>query len=274
MPMSADPLSAYRLDDEPYYLDTGAETRLFEAAFGMRIPVMLKGPTGCGKTRFVERMAWKLGRPLVTVCCNEDMSAGDLLGRWLIDERGTRWQDGPLTLAARHGAICYLDEIVEARQDTTVAIHPLADSRRILPLDRSNELIRAHPDFQLVISYNPGYQGVLKDLKMSTRQRFAAIEFDYPPAPLEARILVHEAGMDEAIAGQLVDLGQRTRHLKGHGLEEGASTRMLIHAGALIARGIEPMQACRMAIVEPIADDPDMNQALDAIVQAVFARLP
>jgi nitric oxide reductase NorQ protein len=216
-------------------------------------------------------MAWRLGRPLVTVSCNEDMSAGDLLGRWLIDDRGTHWRDGPLTLAARHGAICYLDEIVEARQDTPVAIHPLADSRRVLPLDRNNELIHAHPDFHLVISYNPGYQGVLKDLKMSTRQRFTAIEFDYPPAELEARVLAHEAGITAEQARRLVDLGERTRRLKGHGLEEGASTRMLIHAGALIARGIEPIPACRMGIVEPIADDPDVTQALNALVDAIFA---
>ncbi len=197
----------------------------------MRMPMMLKGPTGCGKTRFVEYMAWKLGKPLVTVACNEDMTAADLVGRFLLDANGTRWQDGPLTLAARHGAICYLDEVVEARQDTTVVIHPLTDTRRVLPLDKKGELLHAHPDFLLVISYNPGYQSLMKDLKPSTKQRFGALDFSYPAHEIEVEIVTHEAGVDAAVAGKLVAIAERARNLKGHGLDEGISTRMLVHAG-------------------------------------------
>jgi nitric oxide reductase NorQ protein len=263
-------IAQYRITEQPFYRAAGDEVALFEAAYAGRMPVMLKGPTGCGKTRFVEHMAWTLGRPLVTIACHEDMSAGDLVGRWLLDGEGTRWQDGPLTLAARHGAICYLDEVVEARQDTTVVIHPLTDTRRVLPLDRRNELVRAHPDFQLVISYNPGYQSLLKDLKTSTKQRFGAIDFDYPEHDVEVEIVVHESGVDEALARRLVALGRRTRQLKGHGLDEGASTRMLIHAGGLMRRGIAPADACRMALVSPITDDADLRTALEAAVQAAF----
>ena len=263
-----DPLEQFRIADEPYYRAVGDEIALFEAAYAARMPVMLKGPTGCGKTRFLEHMAWRLGRPLVTVACNEDLTAGDLVGRWLLDASGTRWQDGPLTIAARHGAICYLDEVVEARQDTTVAIHPLTDARRVLPLEKRNELVRAHPDFQLVISYNPGYQSILKDLKTSTRQRFAAIDFDYPPTAVEAEIVAHESGVESVLAGRLVALAARTRKLKGHGLDEGASTRMLIQAGQLVARGIGVGAACAMAIVQPITDDADMRQALQEAVAA------
>jgi nitric oxide reductase NorQ protein len=258
----------YRIDVEPYFRPLGDEVALFEAAYADRMPVMLKGPTGCGKTRFVEHMAWRLGKPLITVACHEDMTASDLVGRFLLDAEGTVWHDGPLTLAVRLGAICYLDEIVEARQDTTVVIHPLTDDRRVLPLEKKGELVRAHPDFQLVISYNPGYQSVLKDLKESTKQRFAAIDFGYPPAEVEAEIIAHEAGVDPAMAARLVAIGARSRNLKGHGLDEGASTRMLIYAGRLVRRGIGIEAACRVALVLPITDDPDIRDALTAAIAA------
>ena len=263
-------IDQYRIQDEPYYRPAGDEIALYEAAYAARLPMMLKGPTGCGKTRFIEHMAWRLGRPLVTLACNEDMTASDLVGRFLLDAEGTRWQDGPLTLAARHGAICYLDEVVEARQDTAVVIHPLTDARRCLPLEKRNELVHAHPDFQLVISYNPGYQSILKDLKQSTKQRFGALDFHYPARDIEIEIVAHEAGVSGEVAGRLVSVGEKTRNLKGHGLEEGASTRMLIHAGHLIARGIDPVAACRVTLVQPITDDQDMRDALDAVVATFF----
>lgn len=266
----ADPLAAYRILREPYYRAVAGEVALFEAAHALRLPLMLKGPTGCGKSRFVEHMAWRLGKPLITLACNEDITAGDLVGRWLLDAEGTRWQDGPLTLAARHGAICYLDEVVEARADTTVVIHPLTDARRMLPIEKLNEVLRAHPDFHLVISYNPGYQTAMKDLKTSTRQRFAAIQFNFPDAAIEAEIVAHEAQLPSADSARLVSLGERTRRLKGHGLDEGASTRMLVHAGALMSRGVDPVTACRMAIVHPMTDDADMVQALETAVTASF----
>ncbi|PNQ94927.1 AAA family ATPase (plasmid) [Azospirillum argentinense] len=263
-------LHSYRIAREAYYRPAGDEIALFEAAYADRLPVMLKGPTGCGKTRFVEHMAWRLGRPLVTVACNEDLTASDLLGRYLLEAEGTVWQDGPLTLAVRHGAICYLDEVVEARADTTVVIHPLTDDRRALPLDKRNELLTAHPDFQLVVAYNPGYQSVAKDLKESTKQRFVALEFGYPPAAVEAEIVAHEAGIEPTMARRLVAVAERSRNLRGRGLEEGASTRMLIHGGRLIARGVAPEAACRMAIVLPLTDDPDLRDALAAAVGACF----
>ncbi len=265
-----DAIHDHLIAGEPWYRPVGAECALFEAAYAARMPVMLKGPTGCGKTRFVEHMAWRLGRPLVTVACNEDMTASDLVGRFLLDAGGTRWQDGPLTLAARHGAICYLDEVVEARQDTTVVIHPLTDNRRILPLEKKGELLTAHPDFFLVVSYNPGYQSLMKDLKQSTKQRFGALDFTWPEAGTETEIVAHEAGVDPAIATRLVEIGIRARNLKGHGLDEGVSTRMLIHAGKLIARGVAPIPACTMTIVCPITDDPDMRDALHAAVATWF----
>ncbi len=261
-------LDDFRIDREPYYRSVGHEVALFQAAYGARMPVMLKGPTGCGKTRFVEHMAWRLKRPLVTVSCHEDMTASDLVGRYLLDADGTVWHDGPLTLAVRSGAICYLDEIVEARQDTTVVIHSLTDDRRILPLEKKNEVLKAHPDFQLVISYNPGYQSVLKDLKESTKQRFAAIAFTYPDAAIEAEIVASEAGVNQPVAETLVRIAQRSRNLKGHGLEEGASTRMLINAGQLVAGGIALEQACEVALVLPITDDADMRDALSAAIAA------
>ena len=261
-------LDEHRIIAEPYYRPLGDEIGLFAAAHATRMPMMLKGPTGCGKTRFAEYMAWRLGKPLVTIACHEDMTASDLVGRYLLDADGTVWHDGPLTRAVRFGAICYLDEIVEARQDTTVVIHPLADDRRVLPLEKNGELVRAHADFQLVISYNPGYQSVLKDLKESTKQRFAAIQFTYPDAALEAEIIAHESDISQEDAARLVAIGERARNLKGHGLDEGASTRMLIHAGQLIAHGVAPEAACRVALILPITDDPDLRDALAAAVAA------
>ena len=260
----------YRIKKEPFYQPQGREIQMFEAAYASRMPVMLKGPTGCGKSRFVEHMAWKLGKPLVTVACNEDMTASDLVGRFLLDASGTRWQDGPLTIAARMGAICYLDEIVEARQDTTVVIHPLTDYRRALPLDKKGELIEAHPDFQLVISYNPGYQSLMKDLKQSTKQRFSAMEFDYAQEEMEAGIIMKETGVTPELAKKLVKIAHVARGLKGHGLEEGISTRLLVYAATLFRNGMEAVDACRMALVFPITDDADirdtLNHAIDAIV--------
>ncbi|GKY89327.1 CbbQ/NirQ/NorQ/GpvN family protein [Sinisalibacter aestuarii] len=255
---------------EPFYKEVGGEVALYEAAYARRMPVMLKGPTGAGKSRFVEYMAWKLGRPLITVASNEDMTASDLVGRFLLDKDGTKWQDGPLTTAARIGAICYLDEIVEARQDTTVVIHPLTDHRRQLPLDKKGELIEAHPDFQLVISYNPGYQSLMKDLKQSTKQRFAALDFDYPGAELEAEIVAAETGVDAKTAGKLVQIAHRSRNLKGHGLDEGISTRLLVYAGQMIAEGVNPNAACKMTLVTPLTDDPDMRETLQAAVETFF----
>lgn len=259
-------LEDFMIVEEPFYRASGDELKLFEAAYEMRIPVMLKGPTGCGKTRFVEHMAWRLGRPLITVSCHEDMTAADLVGRFLLDADGTKWHDGPLTMAARSGAICYLDEIVEARQDTTVVIHSLTDDRRILPLEKKNEVVRAHPDFRIVVSYNPGYQSVLKDLKESTKQRFSAIGFTYPDERAEADIVAKEANVARNVAEALVRVAHRSRNLRGQGLDEGASTRMLVHAAMLTRRGIHLSQACQMAIVLPITDDPDVRDALTAAI--------
>jgi nitric oxide reductase NorQ protein len=267
---SSSNVDQYQVTQEPYYRTVGNEVELYEAAYSVRMPVMLKGPTGCGKSRFVEYMAWKLKKPLVTVACNEDMTASDLVGRFLLDASGTKWHDGPLTVAARSGAICYLDEVVEARQDTTVVIHPLTDHRRQLPLEKKGELVSCHPDFQLVISYNPGYQSLMKDLKQSTKQRFGAIDFDYPEAGVEAEIVMHETKVDKATAEKLVQIAHRARNLKGHGLDEGISTRLLAYAGSLIARGIEPRAACHMTLVRPITDDPDMRETLDAAVAMFF----
>jgi nitric oxide reductase NorQ protein len=263
--------SQYRVRKEPFYQPKGNEVALYEAAYRNRLPVMVKGPTGCGKSRFIEYMAWKLGKPLITVACNEDMTASDLVGRYLLEANGTRWLDGPLTTAARIGAICYLDEIVEARQDTTVVIHPLTDHRRTLPIDKKGELIEAHPDFQLVISYNPGYQSLMKDLKQSTKQRFTGFDFDYPPPELETAILAKETGLDETTAARLVKIGQTARNLKGHGLDEGISTRLLVYAAILIQDGVNPVEACQMALVRPITDDADIRQTLDHAIEAVFA---
>ena len=261
----------YFIKQEPFYQSQGEEIALYEAAYEERLPVMVKGPTGCGKSRFVEYMAWKLNKPLITVACNEDMTASDLVGRYLLDATGTRWLDGPLTTSARIGAICYLDEVVEARQDTPVVIHPLSDHRRTLPLDKKGELVEAHPDFQLVVSYNPGYQSLMKDLKQSTKQRFTAMHFDYPDAALEATIVARETDTDIDLAGQLVKVGESARNLKGHGLDEGISTRLLVYAARLVKRGIAPRLACRMALVDPITDDADIRSTLNHAIDAVFA---
>jgi len=269
--MSTSDKDQYRIAKEPFYRPQGNEIALYEAAYAARLPVMIKGPTGCGKSRFVEYMAWKLGRPLITVACNEDMTASDLVGRYLLDANGTRWLDGPLTTAARIGAICYLDEIVEARQDTTVVIHPLTDHRRALPLDKKGELITAHADFQLVISYNPGYQSLMKDLKQSTKQRFAAFDFDYPEAELEADIVAKETDLTREQTAKLVKIAHAARNLKGHGLDEGISTRLLVYAATLMKRGVAPADACRMALVRPITDDADIRATLDHAIDAVFA---
>ena len=264
-------IQQYKITQEPYYQPQDNEIELYTAAYAARLPVMLKGPTGCGKSRFVEHMAWKLGKPLITVACNEDMTASDLVGRYLLDANGTRWLDGPLTLAARYGAICYLDEVVEARQDTTVAIHPLTDHRRNLPLDKKGELVTAHADFQMVISYNPGYQSLMKDLKQSTKQRFTAIEFDYAQPNVEADIVTQETGVDRALAMQLVEIATIARKLKGHGLDEGISTRLLVYAATLMNGGVAVRDACRMALVRPITDDADIRDTLDHAIDTIFA---
>ena len=267
---AAHPLADWCVAQEPYYRPVGREVQAFEAAFAARLPVLLKGPTGCGKTRVVVHMAWRLGLPLVTIACHEDLNSGDLAGRWLMDAQGMRWQDGPLAMAARHGAMCYLDELVEARADATVLIHPLADTRRMLPLERHGELLHAHPDFQLVVSYNPGYQGLNKGLKSSTRQRFTALIFDHPDAEAEAAIVAQEAGIDAALAQRLVALGQRTRQLQTHGLDEGASTRMLVHAAQLVRAGLSQRDACLQAVAVPLSDDLDVLKALQGLVHACF----
>jgi nitric oxide reductase NorQ protein len=258
------------IDEEPYYHACGDEIPLFEAAARRKLPVLLKGPTGCGKTRFVEHMAWKLKRPLITVSCHDDLTTADLVGRYLIVGEDTVWLDGPLTAAVRAGAICYLDEIVEARKDTTVVIHPLTDTRRLLPIEKRGELVKAPDDFMLVISYNPGYQSVMKELKQSTRQRFIALDFDYPDAETEARIVVNEGCTTPELAKKLVKLGELTRNLKGAGLDEGASTRLLVHAAQLIGDGLDPAIACTAAIARALTDEPDMTGSLDDLIRAVF----
>ncbi len=261
-------LDAWRVAAEPHYRPQADECERFEAAWSLRLPLLLKGPTGCGKTRFVEHMAWRLRLPLITVACHEDLSAADLVGRWLLDAQGTRWQDGPLTLAARHGGLCYLDELVEARADATVVIHPLIDTRRILPLAQNNELVHAHPDFRLVVSYNPG--PMARELKTATRQRFCALALHYPEPEREADVVAGETGLDLSRAAALVAFGVRTRRLQGHGLDEGASTRMLVHAALLVRQGLLPAAACRLAVVDALSDDPPVHEALAAALDASF----
>ena len=285
----------YIVKKEPFYLPLDDEVEIFEAAYAQKTPVLLKGPTGCGKTRFIEYMAYRLGRPrtvgksqgkaeakaavetdgrrdipLVTIACHEDLTASDLVGRYLLDAEGTRWIDGPLTRAVRVGGICYLDEVVEARKDTTVLIHPLTDHRRILSVEKRGMVIEAHEGFLLVISYNPGYQSALKDLKHSTRQRFVAIEFTYPSLETEAKIVAHESGVDTESAWKLAKLGEKVRNLKEHGLQEGASTRLLIYAGKLIDRGISPRRACRASIVWALTDDSQVQRSVDEVVSSIF----
>ncbi len=280
------PVEEYMLEEEPYYLPIGDEITLFETAYAQRIPVLLKGPTGAGKTRFVEYMAYRLGRPvaksaasgeqathrspLITVACHEDLTASDLVGRYLLDVDGTHWVDGPLTRAVKIGAICYLDEVVEARKDTTVLIHPLTDYRRLLPIEKLGHVIEAADGFLLVISYNPGYQSALKDLKHSTRQRFIAIEFGYPPKDQEAEIIAHESGVARDRAMDLAKLGEKVRNLREHGLSEGVSTRLLIYAGRLIAQGIAPRRACQVAVTWALTDDSEVQRSIEEVVTSIF----
>ncbi len=260
----------YFIETEPYYEPVGDEIEVFEAAYNNQLPILLKGPTGCGKTRFMEHMAWRLKRPLITVSCHDDLTASDLIGRFLVKAGETQWVDGPLARAVRSGAICYLDEVVEARKDTTVVIHPLADDRRVLPMEKIGELLEATPEFCLAMSYNPGYQSVLKDLKQSTRQRFIALEFDYPRAELEQKIVENESGVDEELARRLVKFAQMTRNLKGQGLDEGASTRLLVHAAKLISSGISPVVACRSSIAQALTDEADMLAAVNELSSSLF----
>ena len=281
-------IEEYTIQQEPYYRAVSDEVELFEAAYAAQLPVLLKGPTGCGKTRFIEHMAWRLGRPLtvvkkrgkaaqngstiplVTIACHEDLTASDLVGRYLLDADGTRWMDGPLTKAVKAGGICYLDEVVEARKDTTVLIHPLTDHRRILPIDKKGELLEASERFLLVISYNPGYQSALKDLKHSTRQRFIALEFGPPPRDVEAEIVERESGCAKEDAERLAKLGEKVRNLKEHGLKEGASTRLLIYAGKLIAHGVAPRRAAHVAIVWALTDDDEIHKSVEEVVSSIF----
>jgi len=259
-------------DAAPYYEPQSNEVAIFDAAYRKRLPVMLKGPTGCGKTRFLEHMAFQLKRPLVTVSCHEDLTSSDLVGRFLLEGSATVWQDGPLTRAVKAGAICYLDEIVEARTDSTVVIHSLTDHRRRLTIEKKGQEIDAHEDFLLVISYNPGYQTVLKDLKPSTKQRFIAINFDFPEEDVERKIVVNEVpGIDPELAAKLVATGRKGRLLKDHGLEEATSTRALVYAANMINAGLDPVNACKVAMVNPLTDDIELAEALMEIVKAHFS---
>jgi len=260
----------------PWYLPLGDEVALFEAAYRARLPVLLEGPTGCGKTRFVEHMAWRLSSqraagstPLITVACHEDLTATDLVGRYLLLNDETVWSDGPLTRAVRHGAILYLDEVVEARKDTTVVIHALTDHRRLLTIEKTGEQLIAHPDFLLVISYNPGYQSVLKDLKPSTRQRFVTLPFGYPPLEAEAQIVAHEGGVDAGTARQLAQLGHKLRQLEAESLGASVGTRLLVYAAQLIAQGIAPRRACEAAITRAVGADNDLRQAITDLIDVI-----
>jgi nitric oxide reductase NorQ protein len=258
------------LPELPFYLPQGNEISLFEQAYRHQLPMLIKGPTGCGKTRFIQYMAARLNRPVYTVACHDDLTAADLVGRHLIGESGTFWSDGPLSRAVREGAICYLDEVVEARKDTTVVLHPLTDDRRILPIERTGETLHAPPEFMLVVSYNPGYQNLLKGLKPSTRQRFLATRFEFPKAELEQQILLGETGIDAALAKRLVTLANALRSLKDHDLEEAASTRLLVYAATLIHSGYSALEACRSALVEPLTDDLETTAALMEVVDVTF----
>jgi nitric oxide reductase NorQ protein len=270
------PFEEYFISQEPYYLPLGDEEKIFSSAYKARLPVLLKGPTGCGKTRFIEFMTYRLGKemgtslPLVTVACHEDLTGSDLVGRYLLKGEETIWVDGPLARAVKNGAICYLDEIVEARKDTTVLIHPLADHRRILPVEKKGQILEAHQNFLLVISYNPGYQSVLKNLKHSTRQRFVAIEFHYPPRELEAEIIAHESGVGLDVAEDLAKLAEKVRNLRDQGLEEGVSTRLLIYAGQLIVQGIEPRRACEVAVAQAVTDDSEVVRGIQEVITSIF----
>ena len=282
-------IEEYLMEKEPFYLPVHDEVEVFEAAYQQKIPVLLKGPTGCGKTRFVEYMSWKLGRsstkskggkagghdngkglPLVTIACHEDLTASDLVGRYLLEGQETKWIDGPLARAVKVGAICYLDEIVEARKDTIVLIHPLTDHRRLLPVEKRGEILEAHERFLLVISYNPGYQSAMKDLKHSTRQRFISLEFDYSPREIEQQVIQHEAGVSDDVAANLAKLGEKVRHLKDYGLQEGVSTRLLIYAGKLISSGIPARRACQSAVVWGLTDDHEVQRSVEEVVSTIF----
>lgn len=258
------------LSQLPFYKPQGNEVELFEHAYRHQLPMLIKGPTGCGKTRFINYMAAKLGRPVYTVACHDDLTAADLVGRHLIGDSGTFWSDGPLTRAVREGAICYLDEVVEARKDTTVVLHPLTDDRRILPIERTGEILNAPPEFMLVVSYNPGYQNLLKGMKPSTRQRFLAATFDFPESALEQEVLIGETGIDDMLSKRLVTLANALRSLKDHDLEEAASTRLLVYTATLIKGGYAPVEACRAALVEPLTDDPETKEALMEVVDVTF----
>ena len=270
------PFEEYFISQEPYYLPIGDEEKIFSSAYKARLPVLLKGPTGCGKTRFIEFMTYRLGKemgtslPLITVACHEDLTGSDLVGRYLLKGEETIWVDGPLARAVKNGALCYLDEIVEARKDTTVLIHPLADHRRILPVEKKGQILEAHKNFLLVISYNPGYQSVLKNLKHSTRQRFIAIDFHYPPRELEAEIIAHESGVNLDVAEDLAKLAEKVRNLRDQGLEEGVSTRLLIYAGQLIVQGIEPRRACEVAVAQAVTDDADVILGIQEVISSIF----
>jgi len=257
---------------DTYYLTQNNEVELFEAAASMDLPVLIKGPTGCGKTRFIEHMGEKLNRKVYTVVCHDDLSSADLIGRHLIDETGTFWQDGPLTKAVREGGICYLDEIIEARKDTTVVLHSLADYRRVLPIDRTGELIEAHPDFMLVVSYNPGYQNVLKGMKPSTKQRFISMEFTYPKADIEKEVIIKESRIDEVSASKLVAIAGEIRNLSDTDIQEAVSTRLLVYASKLIVKGFDPYQACMHSIVQSLSDEEDVLEVLEKLISLHFKR--
>ncbi|MBN1867093.1 CbbQ/NirQ/NorQ/GpvN family protein [Candidatus Sumerlaeota bacterium] len=266
-------IDQFRIKKAPNYVPQGEEEHLTMFAFREKIPLILKGPTGCGKTRFVEYMAHKMKLPLVTVSCHEDLTAGDLVGRFLLMGEETVWHDGPLTLAVRHGGICYLDEIVEARKDTTVIIHSLTDDRRILYIDKTQEVVRAHDKFMMVMSYNPGYQNVMKDLKQSTKQRFATILFDHPQIDIEREIVESESGLDAATAQRLAEMGRKIRNLKNFGLEEGVSSRLLVYAARLIKAGMDPLNACRATITETLTDDAEVMTSIDDVIRVYFGEM-
>jgi len=257
---------------QTYYKAQANEVELFEAAASMNLPILIKGPTGCGKTRFIEVMGEKLGRKVYTAVCHDDLSAADLIGRHLIDENGTYWQDGPLTKAVREGGICYLDEIIEARKDTTVVLHSLADYRRVLPIDRTGEVIEAHPDFMLVVSYNPGYQNVLKGMKPSTKQRFIALSFDYPKADIEEEIIIKESGVESTIAKKLVTIATEIRQLDDNEIQEAVSTRLLVYAAKLIVQGFDPYQAAMHSIVESLSDEQEVLEVLERLISLHFTK--
>lgn len=263
-------ISEYRIKEEPNYIPQGNEEDIFIYAWKLRIPLILKGPTGCGKTRFVQHMAYKLNQPLITISCHEDLTSSDLVGRYLLKGEETVWQDGPLSLAVRYGGICYLDEIVEARNDTTVLIHSLTDDRRVLYLDRTGEVLKAHPDFMMVISFNPGYQSIRKNLKESTKQRFSSIMFSHPSVEVEKKIIQTETWLPEEMCGTLAMIGEKIRNLQGYGLIEGASTRLLVYAGKMIKEGLSPWLACKTAITQTLTDDAEIMNSIEDIIKMFF----